>query len=86
MTKFNASIAAAAAALLLSGNAFAASLQPAAGEGPFFNEQPVSTSRASGCSRRTFRMAWCRRLSPEAVTVQELNKKMSACSGWETTV
>ena len=44
MTKFNASIAAAAAALLLSGNAFAASLQPAAGEGPFFNEQPVSTS------------------------------------------
>ncbi len=37
MTKFNASIAAAAAALLLSGNAFAASLQPAAGEGPFFN-------------------------------------------------
>ncbi len=44
MTKFNASIAAAAAALLLSGNAFAASLQPATGEGPFFNEQPVSTS------------------------------------------
>ncbi len=41
MTKFNASIAAAAAALLLSGNAFAASLQPAAGEGPFFNEQPL---------------------------------------------
>ena len=44
MTKFNASIAAAAAALLLSGNAFAASLQPAAGEGPFFNEQPTVSS------------------------------------------
>lgn len=44
MTKFNASIAAVSAALLLSGNAFAASLQPAAGEGPFFDEQPVLAS------------------------------------------
>ena len=45
MTKFNASIAAAAAAVLLSGNAFAASLQPAAGEGPFFNETARAASR-----------------------------------------
>ena len=44
MTKFNASIAAAAAAVLLSGNAFAASLQPAAGEGPFFNETALAAS------------------------------------------
>ena len=44
MTKFNASIAAVAAAVLLSGNAFAASLQPAAGEGPFFNETALAAS------------------------------------------
>lgn len=44
MTKFNASIAAVAAALLLSGNAFAASLQPAAGEGPLFNETALAAS------------------------------------------
>ena len=43
-TKFNASIATVAAALLLSGNAFAGALQPATGEGPFFNEQPVAAS------------------------------------------
>lgn len=47
MTKFNASIAAISAALLLSGNAFAASLQPAAGEGPFFNDAPVVASTVS---------------------------------------
>ena len=44
MTKIHASIAAVSAALLLSGNAFAASLHPAAGEGPFFNEQPTVSS------------------------------------------
>ena len=46
MTKFNASIAAAAAALLLSGNAFAASLQPAAGEAPFADTAIALTSAA----------------------------------------
>ena len=35
MSKFNAILAIAAASVLLSGNAFAASLQPAAGEAPF---------------------------------------------------
>lgn len=35
---------AAVAALLLSGNVLAGSLQPAAGEGPFFNEQELSVS------------------------------------------
>lgn len=44
MTKVNASIATIAAAVLLSGNAFAGSLQPAAGEGPFFNDVPVASS------------------------------------------
>ncbi|HMN22319.1 MAG TPA: hypothetical protein PKA16_13125 [Ottowia sp.] len=44
MTKFNASIAALGAALLLSGNAFAATVMPASGEGPFFNDQPVVSS------------------------------------------
>lgn len=45
MTKFNTSVlaTAAAAALLLSGNALAASLQPATGEAPYFN-QPAATS------------------------------------------
>ena len=42
MTKIAATIASTAAALLFAGNAFAQ--MPAAGEGPFFNEQPVSTS------------------------------------------
>ena len=44
MTKFNASIAAVAATVLLSGNAFAASLQPAAGEGPFFDTPVLASS------------------------------------------
>ena len=44
MTKFNASIAALAATVLLSGNAFAASLQPAAGEGPFFDTPVLASS------------------------------------------
>ena len=42
MTKFNASIA--AAALLLSGTAFAGAVQPAAGEAPFFNAPVALTS------------------------------------------
>ena len=44
MTKFNASIAAVSAALLLSGQAFAGSLQPAAGEAPFADTAPVLAS------------------------------------------
>ena len=52
MTKFNASIAAAAAALLLSGNAFAASMQPAAGEVRLFGEPLFSGSRADQLARR----------------------------------
>lgn len=44
MTKLNTILAAVAAALFMSGGAMAASLQPAAGEAPFFNEAPVSTS------------------------------------------
>lgn len=40
----NVSIASVAAALLLSGPAFAASLQPAAGEGPFFNDVTVRSN------------------------------------------
>ena len=51
MTKFTATIASAAAALLLSGTAFAA---PAAGEGPFFNDAPVA---ASTVQRQDVRMA-----------------------------
>ena len=52
MTKFTATIASAAAALLLSGTAFAAS--PAAGEGPFFNDAPIA---ASTLQRQDVRMA-----------------------------
>lgn len=44
MTKLNTILAGVAAALFLSSGAMAASLQPAAGEAPFFNEAPVSTS------------------------------------------
>lgn len=44
MTKVNASIATIAAAVLLSGNAFAGTVQPVAGEGPFFNDVPVASS------------------------------------------
>ena len=51
MTQFNAFIAAAAATVLLSGNAFAASLQPAAGEAPFAE----TTVLASGVQRSDVR-------------------------------
>ena len=51
MTKFTATIASAAAALLLSGTAFAA---PVAGEGPFFNDAPIA---ASTLQRQDVRMA-----------------------------
>ena len=51
MAKFTATIASAAAALLLSGTAFAA---PAAGEGPLFNDAPIA---ASTLQRQDVRMA-----------------------------
>ena len=44
MTKFNASIAAVSAALLLSGNAFAGAVQPAAGEAPYADTPVVLAS------------------------------------------
>lgn len=46
MLRFNSmfSIAAVAAAALLSGTAYAATLQPADGNGPLFNNQPTVTS------------------------------------------
>lgn len=44
MTKSNFSIAAVSAALLLSGNVFAASLQPAAGEAPFADAPVLASS------------------------------------------
>ncbi|MEZ5608804.1 MAG: hypothetical protein R3E52_17255 [Burkholderiaceae bacterium] len=59
MTKFNASIAAVAATLLLSGQAFAGSLQPAAGEAPFA-EAPVVL--ASSVQRQDVRADAARQL------------------------
>ncbi len=44
MTRFNTILATSAAFLMLSGNAFAGTLQPAAGEAPFFNEPVVAGS------------------------------------------
>lgn len=44
MSKLNALVATSVAALLLGGNAFAGTLQPAAGEAPFANEPVVATS------------------------------------------
>ncbi len=57
MTKFNASIA--AAALLLSGTAFAGAVQPAAGEAPFFSA-PVAV--ASSVQRQDVRADAARHL------------------------
>lgn len=44
MTEFKTIVAASAAFLMLSGNALAGSLQPAAGEGPFFDAPVVAGS------------------------------------------
>jgi hypothetical protein len=44
MTKFNASIVTAVAALFISGGAFGAPLQPAAGNGPYFNQAVAMSS------------------------------------------
>ncbi|TAN12106.1 MAG: hypothetical protein EPN34_05380 [Burkholderiaceae bacterium] len=44
MTKLNTTLAAVAAALFMSSGAMAASLQPAAGDAPFFSEVPMNTS------------------------------------------
>lgn len=44
MTRFNTTFTALAASLLLSGTAFAAGVQPAAGEGPFFDANSVATT------------------------------------------
>jgi len=45
MIRKNFAFASIAAALLVSGTAFAADLQPAAGEGPFFQPQTVVTGQ-----------------------------------------
>ena len=45
MIRKNFAFASIAAALLVSGTAFAADLQPAAGEGPFFQPQAIVTSQ-----------------------------------------
>lgn len=45
MIRKNFAFASIAAALLVSGTAFAADLQPAAGEGPFFQPEAVATSQ-----------------------------------------
>lgn len=44
MTKLNTTLAVVAAALFMSSGAMAATLQPAAGEAPFFNEVPTTSS------------------------------------------
>lgn len=44
MTKFGKTLALAAAALFVSGGAFAATLQPAAGMQPYFNQMPATSS------------------------------------------
>ena len=45
MIRKNFAFASIATALLVSGTAFAAELQPAAGEGPFFQSEAVATSQ-----------------------------------------
>lgn len=72
MTQFKASIA--AAVLLLSGTAFAGSLQPAAGEGPFFNDAPVlanTVTRAEVRADAARHMPVAGELSAQAEPVQD---------------
>lgn len=45
MTKFIVSIASSTLALLISGTAYAAPLQPAAGEAPFFDDPVLAVSK-----------------------------------------
>ena len=53
MSKLNAMLPAAIAGLIFAGSAAAASLQPAAGEAPFFNEPVAASSSVSaGGTRR----------------------------------
>ena len=74
MSKFNAILAIAAASVLLSGNAFAASLQPAAGEAPF-----ADTVVASSLVQRAEVRADAARHLPAA---GELHVTSFAAHGW----